>query len=180
MKEDECMTPVVIDGKDVEIVHDFKYLGVTIDDSLSFNTHADNVHKKAKQQLSLLRKLNAFDVSQPVLELVYRCLVESILSSNIATWFDQLLVKQKVKLAGVVNSASKIIGRNQLQLSALYHTAVTRKTNHILKDTTHPLRQNFQLLRSGKRYKTILAHKNVYKKSFTPNAVNILNASMTR
>ena len=180
MREDDTLRPVVIDEKDVEIVHDFKYLGVTIDENLSFNTHAENVHKKAKQQLSLLRKLNAFDVSQSVLVLVYRCLVESILTSNITTWFDQLLVKQKTKLVGVVNSASKIIGRDQLQLSTLYHTAVTRKTRQILKDNTHPLRTEYKLLRSGVRYETIRAKKNIYKKSFIPNAVTVLNASLSR
>ena len=174
----EYATPVVIDQKEVEIVHDFKYLGTHVDEKLSFDSHADSVYKKSQQRLFLLRKLKSFDVSQPVLELVYRSLIESVLSFNIITWFNFLTVKQRTKLGRVVNIASKIIGQKQQQLPSLYRTAVSRKSYQIVNDRTHPLHSSFQKLPSGRRFRVPLARKNILKKSFVPSAVSVLNASL--
>ena len=38
----------------------------------------------------LLRKLKSFDVSQHILQLVYRSLIESVLSFNIITWYGNV------------------------------------------------------------------------------------------
>ena len=126
----------------------------------------------------LLRKLRSFSVSQHVLELVYRGLIESILSFNISTWYGHLTVKQKTKLNRTVNIASKLIGREQKQLSTLYNSAVKRKASQIFNDSVHPLNCELQKLPSGRRIKVPLARKNVFKKSFIPSAVAVLNASM--
>ena len=116
----------MIDQREVEMVDSFKYLGTIIDKKLTFSEHADMVYKKSQQCLFLLRKLKSFEVSPHVLELVYRGLVESILSFNI-TWFRHLTVKQKTKLGRVVNTASELIGQQQRQLSTLYDSALARK-----------------------------------------------------
>ena len=124
----------------------------------------------------LLRKLRSFGVSSHVPESVYRCLVESVLSFNIVTWYGNLSVKNRARLAPVVNMASKIIGVEQKQLCDLYHLSVSRKSLSILHGKTHPLNFCFQHLPSGRRLKVPLAKKNVYKKSFIPTAVSVLNA----
>ena len=68
----------------------FKYLGTIVDSKLSFNDNLVYVYKKAHQRLYLLRKLRSFGVGSHVLESVYRCLVESVLSFNIVTWYGNL------------------------------------------------------------------------------------------
>ncbi len=35
----------------------------------------------------------------------------------------------------------------------------------------------FELLKSGRRYRVLLANKNVFKRSFIPNAVRIINSA---
>ena len=122
-------------------------------------------------------KLKSFDVSQHILQLVYRSLIESVLSFNIITWYGNVSGKNKVKLARVVNTASKLIGNNQKQLSSIYKDAMKRKSTQILYDPAHPLNQAFQKLPSGRRLKVPLAKKNLYKKSFVPSAILILNAN---
>ena len=82
--------PIFIDNQEVEIVKSFKYLGTLLDESLSFCEHVDYVYKKAQQRLFLLRKLNSFDVSQHILQLVYRSLIASVLSFNIITWYGHV------------------------------------------------------------------------------------------
>ena len=64
----------------------------------------------------------------------------------------------------------------QRQLCDLHPLSGCRKSVSILHDKTHPLNFCFQHLPSGRRLKVPLAKKNVYKKSFTPTAVSVLNA----
>ena len=111
-----------IDNQEVEIVKSFKCLGTLLDESLSFCDHVDYVYKKAQQRLFLLRKLKRVDVSQHILQLVYshRDLIESVLSFNIITWYGNVSAKNKIKLARVVNTASKLIGNEQKHLSVQY------------------------------------------------------------
>ena len=102
--------------------------------------------------------------------------IESVLSFNIITWYGNVSGKNKVKLARVVNTASKLIGNNQKQLSSIYKDALKRKSTQILYDPAHPLNQAFQKLPSGRRLKVPLAKQNIFKKSFVPSAILILNA----
>ena len=114
----------------------FKYLGTLLDESLSFCDHVDFVYKKAQQRLFLLRKQKSFDVSQHIFQLVYRGLIESILSFNIITWYGNVSAKNKIKLARVVNTASKLIGNEHKHLSRIYNAALKRKARQIVYDPT--------------------------------------------
>ena len=167
--------PLSIQGQLVEQVESFKYLGTDLDNCLSFSQHADTIFKKSQQRLYLLRKLRTFNVSTHVLTLVYQSLIESLLTFNISSWYSLLSSKHKTKLSRTVNQASKIIGAPQTPLSELYSRSVIRKATLITEDSSHPLHHCFQLLPSGKRHKVPLARKNIYKKSFIPSAITILN-----
>ena len=173
----ERQTPkeIVIDDEEVEIVSLFKYLGTGIDSKLCFQENTDIIYKKAQQRLFLLRKLKSFNVSQCILERVYRSLIESVISFNIVTWYGNLTMRNKLKLSSVINTASKVIGKQQIPLSVLYHNSMNRKTRSILNDSTHPLYRLFQKLPSGRRYRVPRARRNVYKHSFIPSAISILN-----
>ena len=67
-----------------------------------------------------------------------------------------------------------MIGRPQKTLDDLHSTAVHRKT-HILDDDTHPLHSEFELLPLGRRYRVHMARKKIYKDSFIPNAISMVN-----
>ena len=136
----------------------------------------DFIFKKAMQRLFLLRKLRSFGVSESVLENVYKSLVQSLLSFNITAWFGNLSVKNRNKLARVVNTAGKIIGRPQDQLTEVYNISVHRKALAIVADATHPLHSQFEKLHSGRRFKVPVCRKNSYRKSFLPTAVTVLNS----
>lgn len=85
---------------------------------------------------------------------------------------------QSVRLAQIVNQASKITGHKQPQLQDLFTRSSTSIAIHIYNDPTHPLHSSFQLLPSGRRLKVPLARKNLYKNSFIPTAVTILNNTL--
>ena len=172
---DALFQPLSIHGQLVEQVQTFKYLGTEIDACLSFSHHANSIHKKAQQRLYLLRKLRAFNVSKDILTLVYRSLIESTLTYNISSWFNFLTTTTKTKLSRIINQASKITRTPQPPLTELYRRSVMRKATFITEDPSHPLHHSFMLLPSGRRYRTPLARKNIYKKSFIPSAITLLN-----
>lgn len=175
-REEISFEPVTVKGEAVEQVSSFKYLGTFLDQKLSFTENVDYVFKKAQQRLYLLRKLRSFGVSQEILELVYRSLIESILSFNLLAYYGNLTVKNRTKLMRIVNLASKITGTQLTPVSQLYTKSVKRKACRILEDEAHPLYSAFELLPSRRRFKVPLARKNSFKHSFIPSAVTILNS----
>ena len=101
----KCLGTVVDSFKCLgTVVDSFKCLDTVVDQKLTFTQHVDFVFKKAQQRLFLLRKLKHFGVSQGILEMVYRSLIESILAFNIVTWFGVLTVRNEARLSRVVNS----------------------------------------------------------------------------
>ena len=60
-------SPLNINGAPVERVKNFKYLGVTLSEDLTWTTHIDNVVKKARQRLYFLRRLRKFKLNQRIL-----------------------------------------------------------------------------------------------------------------
>ena len=166
--------PLVIGGENVEVVNNFKYLGTVIDDRLKFSENVNLICKKSQQRLYLLRKLRSFGVNSTVLETAYRSLIESILGFNISCWYGFVSAKDRKKLDRIVRLADKIIGKPQISTGELYSQSVKRKAKRIISCDFHPLREEFCLLPSGRRYRVPLAKKD-FKKSFIPSAISILN-----
>lgn len=68
-REAPSPTPTLIKGEEIEIVTEYKYLGLIIDHKLSWDQCADAVFKKGQQRLYFLRKLNYFNVDKTILTL---------------------------------------------------------------------------------------------------------------
>ena len=49
-------------------------------------------------------------------------------------WYGNVSANNKIKLARVVNTASKLIGNDQKHLSSIYNAALKRKARQILYD----------------------------------------------
>ena len=138
-KDTSLLQPVRIKTEDVESVKTFKYLRTVLDSNLSFTTHVDTVCKKANQRMYLIRKLKTFDVDKKMLEMIYRSLVESILTFNIVTFYGHLTVKQKNRLSKIVNIATKLINLKQKSLNDLYQQAISKKSS-LPTHYTHAMR----------------------------------------
>ncbi len=55
------LTPVSIQGEDVEVVHSYKYLGVHLDDRLEWTGNARPLYKKGQSWLYFLQRLRGFN-----------------------------------------------------------------------------------------------------------------------
>ena len=82
------------------------------------------------------------------------------------------------RLQRVTNTAQNIIGCPLSPLSTIYNSRCLGRAKSIIKDYTHPGFHLFNLLPSGRRYRTISAKTNRPKDSFFPRAVTILNSSL--
>src|SRR4029434_2948392 len=71
------------------------------------------------------------------------------------------LTKQYITLCSakqrVIKPAQKIIGCSLPPLEDIYETRCLRKAHSILRDSTHPGYHLFELLPSGRRFRTIIA-----------------------
>ncbi len=89
-------------------------------------------------------------MSQNILEIAYKSLVESVLTYNLTSWYGHLNCKQKNSLERVTNIASKIIGRPQSNLGEVYTSRCVGKAECILKEPTHSLCDQLVLLPSDR------------------------------
>ena len=168
--------PLSINGDLVERTSVFCFLGVHLDDNLSWTTNT--IVKKAHQRLYFLRLLRNNQLSQELLVSFYRCAIESILTYCVCVWFGNCTVAEKDALQRVVKMAQKIVGCPLPSMADLYSSRCTRKTQSILKDPSHPGHCHFKLLPSGRRYGSLIAKTSRLKNSFYPGAVVALNRNM--
>ncbi len=145
----------------------FNYLGLIVYSQLSFADNSEYIFKRCSQRLFLLRQLSGLGVSKHILELVYRSIVESVVNFHLSVWYEHLNCRLKNTLSRIVSSANKIIGRPQNQLTQLYVERTKKKTRVILADGSHPLFSQFELLKSGRRYRVPLAKKKMCLRSLS-------------
>ena len=65
------LRPVTINGKQAELIFESKVLGLTIRSDLKWNSHIDNIVKKASKRLYFLRQLKRAKV--PISEMICFC-----------------------------------------------------------------------------------------------------------
>ena len=79
--------PILIEGAVVEQVECFKFLGIHITNKLTWSKHTKTVVKRARQNLSPLRRLRRFGMGPQILKRFYSCTIESILAGCITDWY---------------------------------------------------------------------------------------------
>uniref|UniRef100_A0A3P9AUA1 Reverse transcriptase domain-containing protein n=1 Tax=Maylandia zebra TaxID=106582 RepID=A0A3P9AUA1_9CICH len=172
--------PLIISDDCVERVADFRFLGVSIEGNLSWSVNTSELLKKTQQRLYFLRVLRKNNITQRLLVSFYRASIESILTYCIGIWYASCTVAQRKALQGVINAAQRTIGCPLLKLKDLHSSRCLKRAHNIIKDTSHPGHSMFELLPSGKRYRTTYTRTNRLKHSFYPIAISCLNATKSR
>ena len=96
---------------------------------------------------------------------------------SMSAWFGSLFLVPKNLLVSLVKVASKIIGSWQVQPSDLYKKMVSRRANAILSSQDHPLREQFEILPSGRRFRVPKCETNRMRSTFIPSAIMHLNGT---
>ena len=170
-----CPPPLYINGEVVERVTSFRFLGTTIQDSLSWDLNTSVMISKAHQRLYFLRQLKKFRVSQAAMTHFYRATIESVLTFSMPVWFGHATSEDKTRLERVVRRASKIIRCSLPTLESLYSVRLIRKAKKIIADYSHPAHYLFRLLPSGRRYESTRSRTSRFRDSTYPAAIRLLN-----
>ena len=173
------ITPLIINGSEVEIVDCFKFLGIHISNDLGWSANIDHCVKKAQQRLYFLRRLKGFGLSTSVLLKFYRAVVESVLTLSITVWYGSATVCDRKRLERVVKTAGAIIGSPLPSVDAIYRSRLLKKAGAIIGDSSHPANHLFHLMRSGARYRSLPATSKRALGSTYPSAVRELNLSLS-
>ncbi len=160
--------PLTIDSSTVERVSSTKFLGVHITEDLTWTTNTMSISKKAQQRLHFLRQLKRASLPPPILTTFYRGTIESVLTSCITVWYGNCSAADRKTLQRTVNTAAKIIGAPLPSILDIFLTRCSSKANSIVKDPTHPSHSLFELLPSGRRYRSIRARSTRLLNSFSP------------
>ncbi len=130
-----------------------------------------------QQHLRFLRRLKRASLPPPILTTFYRGTIESVLTSCITVWYGNCSAADRKTLQLTVNTAAKIIGAHLPSILDIFLLRCFSKANSIKKNLTHPSHSLFQLLPSGRRFRSIRARSSRLLNSFSPQAVRALNST---
>ncbi len=176
--------PVVIGNKDVEIVDQHKYLGVTIQNNLKWNIHIDKQIKKANQRMYHVRCLVKLRVDNKLITLFYNSIVSSVLMYAITCWFNSCSEKDRKRINRFRKKVSKVVSPEyRCLLENAENVHISRcigLVNRIVNDQSHPFHNMFRLLRSQERFNVIYCKTARSKNTFIPSAINICNNNFSQ
>ena len=162
-----CSSPITIHSEQINQVCSYTYLGVVIDNLLSWKEQIETVCKKTKQRIYFLRRLRSFGASRRILLLFFTSVIMSVLQYCSTTWYGCLSVALKSQMLQQLNICSKIVGQPLQELyTSTYDNSMLRLAKNITSNSSHVLHGEYRLLPSGRRY-SVPTHKKVrLKKSF--------------
>ncbi len=148
---------LTINSSTVERVSAHHREGVHITEDLTWTTNTMSISKKAQQRLHFLHQLKRASLPPPILTTFYRGTIVSVLTSCITVWYGNCSAADRKTLQRTVNTAAKIIGAPLTSILDIFLTRCSSKANSIVKNPTHPSHSLFQLLPSGRRYRSTRA-----------------------
>ena len=180
-----AIDPLVMNGVEIERVHETKLLGVMITDDLKWDTHIDYVNKKASKRLYFLRRLKRSGLDSRELIVLYVSMIRSVLEYACPVWSTCLTIGLSDTLESIQIRAFRIIDS-----SLSYEEACEKFQMQTLKERreeickkffmkmTNPTHRLHDLLPEPKTHKHDLrvqltyplprCHTNRYKNSFVP------------
>ncbi|KAF7711331.1 hypothetical protein HF521_000342, partial [Silurus meridionalis] len=174
-KHPSTLLPLTISNIPVSPVENFKFLGTTISQDLKWESNINSILKKAQQRMYFLRQLRKYSLPQELLIQFYTAVIESVLCSSITIWFGAATKQDRNRLQKTVKTAEKIIGAPLPTLQDLYHTRTRNRAGKIINDPSHPGHNIFQLLPSGRHYRTLFTKTARHRNSFFPQAITLTN-----
>jgi hypothetical protein len=167
-------TPVTIKNSPVEIAASYKYLGLVIDDKLSFKEHTERQLKKVNKRLYCIWSMVKLHVSPEIITLFFKATVPTVLMFACAAFYGLIPGYMKVDLDRPRRRCKRHLIDNENN-DDIFNHRIYRLANNIIKDSGHPLNCEFKLLPSGRRYGLPKIRTNRFKNSFVPLAIKMIN-----
>ena len=197
-KQNDFMPEVRVkdDKQNIEVVEEFKLLGVQITSDLKWDANTNAITKKAFKRLWMLRRLKNLGLKTSSLVKIYTTQIRSLLEYGAVSWHSMLSIENEKAIERVQKSAVAVIlgsdyenYENSLAVLALQRLDIRRTklcTTFSRKAAKHPQHSNwFQKndahvsinTRSHKQtYKHVLARTQRLHKSPIAYMTNLLNS----
>ena len=176
-----------INGKQLELVNSYKYLGIIINSELDWTEQWEKIQKSTGSVLYLLKRLNTCGFKESILVTIYRSYFLSHISYSSPALLSVSL-NTAAEIQKVQSRALKIIGLEEEQALKKYGIVATRDfiantsinvLKRILSDPTHPLttklsRENLRPTRSRFQFEYSRARTEAYNNSIVPWGIRLL------
>ena len=164
----------------VEQVDNYKYLGMIIDNKLTWNEHAVKLLKKINTRMYCLRKIRSFNVSKQLLQMFYTSTVCSVLTFGAVCWGGNVTKQDKDRFEKLIRKAGGVVGKKQDTFSDMYDRKLRDRLKTILTDETHPLHVDIDSRRSdiSDRFRAPRVRTTRYSNSFVPAAIRLHNLKL--
>ncbi|XP_049902554.1 uncharacterized protein LOC126391694 [Epinephelus moara] len=170
-------TPVNIQGKDIEMVTSYKYLGVHLNNKLDWTNHITALYRKGQSRLYLLRRLRSFGVQGALLKTFFDTVVASAIFYGVVCWGSSVSAADRKRLDKLIKKASSVLGCSLDSVQVVGERRMTAKLSSLRTNDSHPLQEEIKALESS--FSDRLIHpkcvKEHYRRSFLPAAVRLHN-----
>ena len=127
-----------MNGESVERVLDFRFLGIYIQEDLTWTINTKALLKNAQQRLYFLRILRKNNLQEKMLMTFYRSTIENALSYGISLWFASCTAAGRKALQRVIKTAQKVIRCPLLLFLEDVYNRNCRRAHSILRNSSHP------------------------------------------
>ena len=183
-EKDGMSNPINFDNTDIVPSDSAKFLGVTVDKTLTFSQHVSSVLSKCNSRIFLMKQLKQMGMNSNGLLTFYKTNLKPVLSYACPAWYTFLADKDKAELERLQKTATKIIFTDtelyEERLSLLNLTPVNdflfstaeKYFSKISENSSHPLfsRIRFNTFKTSSRkpvkYRTEICRTEKRKKSF--------------
>ena len=171
--------PLKIMGEEVEVVEDYKYLGVHLNNRLDWRTNTNAVYKKGMSRLYFLRKLRSFNVCSKMLEIFYQSVMASAIYFAVVCWGSSISARDASRINKLIRKAGSVMGLKLETFESVMSRRSLNKLLSIMDNPDHPLHNTVQGQRSSfsNRLIQFRCHKERFKKSFLPFTIKLFNDS---
>ena len=170
----QVTSSVSLDGKDIEKVNNFKYLGTYFSNDLKWHTNTDYIYSKLKSRFYAFYKFKSFKPSHSQQVNFIKILVLPILLYNAEIWFfsaSKIEVNKLVRLFKSWNSES-------FYISEMVKGRMIRLATKIRNDERHVLKDCYVL--SRRCFISAKCRCDRYLNSFIPTSIRFLNELVIR
>uniref|UniRef100_A0A665T724 Reverse transcriptase domain-containing protein n=1 Tax=Echeneis naucrates TaxID=173247 RepID=A0A665T724_ECHNA len=179
-KSRPCPRPVLVRGDEVEVVGNYKYLGVWLDNKLDWSCNSEHLYKRGQCRLYFLRRLRSFNICRKLLQMFYQSVVASALFYAVVCWGGSTSTKHSNRLDKLIRRASSVVGT---KLDSLVTVAERRSRNKLLAimdNASHPLQPVISAQKSLLSDRLLLprCRTNRFKDSFVPRAIKLYNSAL--
>ena len=106
--DDKKNVQIILEGRTIPLVETTKFLGITLDDNLSWNPHTNNLHTKLQANKHLLSMASKM-LTTPNLKLIYYAHIYSHLVYGLGIWGTKVSNRQIKKLFAIQKAHVRII-----------------------------------------------------------------------